>query len=737
MPTQTKKASSRAVVVENGHRATDAIGISAIALSIIVAVALGVGQAGLIGDTLSSVFTNLFGRGAWAMPVGLGIFGVSLVLGRRHVEISRFLWGLTLIFLTVVGALARPLRGDFFDPEALRTSGGYFGAILGWAFTELLGQARGVGLGAMCMLGLVLCINTPIHAILEKIKEKTALPEKRPSVVLPKASRPDPVAALQAEELADRKEALRQAVMNTVDTVSQTIESARPKIKPVIAETKKMESMISAPEPKEGYTLPSLDLLQAVSTKPKRTREEMERNITTLESTLEEFGIEANVVEIATGPTITRYEVQLGPGVRVGRITALGDNLAMNLAASNVRVEAPIPGKAAVGVEVPNASPSMVTLREVCEDPVFQNHPSRLCVALGQDVSGRNCYADLTKMPHLLIGGATNSGKSIGLATIITSLLIRNTPKDLRLVMIDPKRVELTLFDDIPHLLCPVIKDTNDAPGILRAIWREMDVRYEKLSERKIRNIDGWNEQASFNERMPYIVVIIDELADLMIQAAAEVETSIVRLAQLARAVGIHLVIATQRPSADVVTGLIKANVPSRMAFAVGSSIDSRVIMDVSGAERLIGRGDMLFKPVGQKPQRIQGCYVSEKEIEEICQHWKDQEPPHYVLAPIDAAVKGAEAKMRENNDELDALWREAVTWVAERGEASTSMLQRKFSIGFQRASRLLDTMESRGIVGPKDGARPRQVLITATEAEYIAEGNEFGGGPSIDIDPF
>jgi S-DNA-T family DNA segregation ATPase FtsK/SpoIIIE len=489
---------------------------------------------------------------------------------------------------------------------------------------------------------------------------------------------------------------------------------------------------LDSPEPKEGYELPPISLLAEAILNPKRSQAEMQKNIETLEGTLEQFGIEATVVEVATGPTVTRYEIQLGPGVRVNRITALADNIAMDLAASQVRVEAPIPGKAAIGVEVPNASASMVTLRELCEDQVFKNHPSRLAIGLGKDVSGTNRYADLCKMPHLLIGGATNSGKSIALATLITSLIMRNTPKDCRLVMIDPKRVELTLFDNIPHLMCPVIKDVKEAPGVLRAVWREMDRRYEQLSQEGVRNIDGWNAKASFQDKMPYIVVIIDELADLMIQSGPEIETIIVRLAQLARAVGIHLVIATQRPSVDVITGLIKANIPSRMAFSTASAIDSRTILDQKGAETLIGKGDMLFLPIdANKPQRIQGCFVSEKEIDAICKFWRSQEAPQYDLEPIDEGVADSKKEGGDFGEETDPLWEEAVRWVADRGQASTSMLQRKFSIGFQRASRLLDMMEERSIVGPRDGPRPRDVLVNHMDVEAL-----FGGmaAPKYDV---
>ena len=403
--------------------------------------------------------------------------------------------------------------------------------------------------------------------------------------------------------------------------------------------------------------------------------------------------------------------------------------LAQSYPSKSVRIIAPIPGRSAIGVEVPNSQPTPVSLREVCDTREYQEHPSRLCVGLGQDVSGVNRYADLTRMPHLLIGGATNSGKSIGLATIITSLLMRNTPKDVRFVMIDPKRVELSLFDQIPHLMCPVIKDVKEAPGVLRAVWREMDRRYDIFSNHGVRNIDGWNEKASFQERMPYIVVVIDELADLMIQAAAEVETSICRLAQLARATGIHLVIATQRPSVDVITGTIKANIASRIAFTVSSQIDSRTILDQKGAESLIGRGDMLFLPIdASKPVRIQGCYVSEKEIDRVCSFWREQEGPAYVLQPVsDGDSEGKTRSGGHGDEESDALWEDAVRWVADRGQASTSMLQRRFSIGFQRASRLLDSMEERGIVGPRDGPRPREVLVSPMDVDALFGGQPYG----------
>jgi DNA segregation ATPase FtsK/SpoIIIE, S-DNA-T family len=719
--TRTPVTGRRRAEPEASHRFYDIGGVLLITLAVLTILALSLPNTGVIGSLIEGGLKLLFGRGAWAVPFLLCGIGISVINGRRALGITHLTWGLALIFLAIVGAFASPFDGDFFDPAAVSGSGGYLGALIGWTFDGLLGAAKLVGLGALAMVGMILCANTPIRSMLSGVVDQARGLRERP--VRPRRTAE---AAPRRAVVSANGEVARRAVQVSTPDPSEDEEPRRTRKAPLIRETQESAGLTQEVSiPKEGYQLPPLNLLAEPVNKPKRSQQEMQRNIETLEGTLEEFGIDANVVEVATGPTVTRYEIQLGPGIRVARITALADNIAMNLAASHVRVEAPIPGKAAIGVEVPNSQPTMVTLRECCDTKDFMSHPSRLCVSLGQDVSGINKYADLTRMPHLLIGGATNSGKSIGLATIITSLLVRNTPKDLRFVMIDPKRVELSLFDGIPHLMCPVIKDVKEAPGVLRAVWREMDRRYDMFSNEGVRNIDGWNEKATFQDRMPYIVVVIDELADLMIQSAAEVETSICRLAQLARATGIHLVIATQRPSVDVITGTIKANIASRIAFTVSSQIDSRTILDQKGAESLIGRGDMLFLPIdASKPVRVQGCYVSEKEINSICSFWKAQEQPAYTLAPIEA-VADEKKESGEFGEGTDPLWEDAVRWVVDRGQASTSMLQRRFSIGFQRASRLLDMMEERGIVGPRDGPRPREVLVSPMDVDAL-----FGQAP-------
>ena len=482
------------------------------------------------------------------------------------------------------------------------------------------------------------------------------------------------------------------------------------------------------------FVLPPITLLkEAPPSVSKRSPDELSDRIRTIEKTLEQFNIGANVVEVASGPTVTRYEIQLAPGIKVSKIVNLADNLAMSLAAIDVRVEAPIPGKSAIGLEVPNATPMMVTLRECLDTDEYRNATSKLTIALGKDVSGQYKYADLTKMPHLLIGGSTNSGKSVCLNTLIASLLYRSTPRDVKMLMIDPKRVELSLWDGIPHLMYPVVKDVKLAAGIFRAAIKEMDRRYDLFAALGTRNIDGYNEKVPEEDRMPYLVLIVDELADLMMQQGPEIETSICRLAQLARATGIHLVIATQRPSVDIITGTIKANISSRIAFAVASQVDSRTILDMTGADRLVGRGDMLFMPIdAAKPLRIQGCYLSESETNALVDYLKDQEKPTFSISLSDNSGSDSSGGAGGHGDDEvdDQFFEQAVRLVVNNGQASTSMLQRRFRIGYTRAARIVEMMEERGIVGPLNGAKPRDISITRDEVERMF--NPGGVLPSV-----
>lgn len=484
------------------------------------------------------------------------------------------------------------------------------------------------------------------------------------------------------------------------------------------------------------FVLPPLTLLKesppAVS---KRSQSELTDNVHIIEQTLEQFNIGANVVEVASGPSVTRYEIQLAPGIKVSKIVNLADNLAMSLAAIDVRIEAPIPGKAAIGVEVPNATPVTVSLRECLETEEFKNAPSKLTFALGKDVSGQYKYADLTRMPHLLIGGSTNSGKSVCLNVIIASLVYRATPREVKMLMIDPKRVELSLWEGIPHLMHPVVKDVKQAAGIFRLALKEMDRRYDMFAALGTRNLEGYNQRVPESEQLPYLVLIVDELADLMMQQGPEIETSICRLAQLARATGIHLVIATQRPSVDIITGTIKANISSRIAFAVASQVDSRTILDMVGADRLIGRGDMLFMPIdAAKPIRIQGSYLSEGETNTLVEYLKEQEKPNYtVTLPIPGSGdSGSSGGSEDENDDVDdQFFEQAVRLVVNNGQASTSMLQRRFRIGYTRAARIVEMMQERGIVGPLNGAKPREILVSKDEVERMF--NPGGSLPSVD----
>ncbi len=491
-------------------------------------------------------------------------------------------------------------------------------------------------------------------------------------------------------------------------------------------------------EPVEGaasYRFPPVALLEPSPQMDEADiTEELKINGQMLVDTLKSFGVQTKIVDISRGPAVTRYELQPAAGVKISKITNLADDIALNLAASGVRIEAPIPGKAAVGIEVPNQTVNIVKMRELVDSSKFEHAKSRLTVALGKDIAGNITLADLAKMPHVLIAGSTGSGKSVCINSLIVSLLYKSTPDEVRFLMVDPKVVELGIYNGIPHLLVPVVTDPRKAAGALNWAVREMLDRYKTFAEHNVRDLQGYNrmvenlpEEQNRNEdgsvrleKMPQIVIIIDELADLMMAAPNEVEDSICRLAQMARAAGMHLVIATQRPSVDVITGIIKANIPSRIAFAVSSAVDSRTILDMGGAEKLLGRGDMLFSPVGSsKPLRVQGCFVTDSEIESVVNYVKSAQDAGYDQTVIEQIEKNAvseqrkNSKNREDEEEGDPMMKEAIRCVVEAGQASTSLLQRRLHMGYARAGRLIDEMEQMGVVGPHEGSKPRQVLIT------------------------
>ena len=481
----------------------------------------------------------------------------------------------------------------------------------------------------------------------------------------------------------------------------------------------------------EHYEYPPVELLSMNNKKNSRgSAKALAENAAKLQKTLFSFGVSAKVENVSVGPTITRYELKPAEGTRVSKIANLADDIALNLAAETIRIEAPIPGKQAVGIEVPNEKKEAVHLREVIESDEFENNKSKLSVALGKDVAGNTVIADIAKMPHVLIAGSTGSGKSVCINSIITSIIYNAKPSEVKLVMVDPKVVELSVYNGIPHLLIPVVTDPKKAAGALAWAVIEMDDRYNKFAQKGVRDLKGYNkaiEKENENAKLPQIVIIIDELADLMMVAAKDVEEAICRLAQKARAAGMHLVIATQRPSVDVITGLIKANVPSRIAFAVSSQIDSRTILDCTGAEKLLGKGDMLFYPVGStKPQRVQGAFVSDDEVEKIVDFIKlnagEVVYNNEIIESIENSNKSdkelLESEASENT--CDPLLNEAIETVVETGQASTSFIQRKFKVGYARAGRIIDQMEERGIISGYQGSKPREVLMSKERWEEL-----------------
>lgn len=480
----------------------------------------------------------------------------------------------------------------------------------------------------------------------------------------------------------------------------------KPKIqikpKPQVAEVKERPQELKIGD----YHLPSLELLDVPPPPEERQiKEDLEGNARVLEDTLGDFGISARVTDIERGPIITRYELEPAPGVKLSRIVTLSDDIALNMKAQSVRILAPIPGKDRVGIEVPNTQGSFVYLKEVFSSPEFQSSKAALTLALGKDITGKPVVTDLDDMPHLLIAGTTGSGKTVCVNSLILSLIFRNSPADLKFVMIDPKMVELMPFNGLPHLLCPVVTDSKKAYNALNWVVGEMEERYRLLAKVSARNIESYNEK---QEKLPYIVVIVDEFADLMSVARDQTETAVQRLAQLSRAVGIHLVLATQRPSVNVITGVIKANLPARVSFKVASKVDSRTVLDMNGADKLLGKGDMLFlRPGESKPVRIQGALVGDKEIERVVGFIKSQAEPVY-----DEQILKEKEKSGVNSSEKDEFYDEAVKVIMESNQASVSILQRRMRLGYTRAARIIDMMEQEGLVGPFEGSKPRRILI-------------------------
>lgn len=498
-----------------------------------------------------------------------------------------------------------------------------------------------------------------------------------------------------------------------------------------------METDLETAPPEKAYVFPPVTLLKQSENKQGDTRKQLQETAMKLQQTLKNFGVNVTITNISCGPAVTRYELQPEMGVKVSKIVNLADDIKLNLAAADIRIEAPIPGKAAIGIEVPNKENVMVSFRELVESEEFQSHPSKISFCVGKDIGGKVSVADIEKMPHLLIAGATGSGKSVCINTIIMSILYKADPKDVKLIMVDPKVVELSIYNGIPHLLIPVVTDPKKAAGALHWAVAEMTDRYQKFAEANVRDLKGYNAKIDDlpdgedkPEKLPQIVIIVDELADLMMVAASDVEESICRLAQLARACGIHLIIATQRPSVNVITGLIKANMPSRIAFAVTSGIDSRTILDMNGAEKLLGKGDMLFDPQGvPKPLRVQGAFVSDKEVADVVAYIKEENGQVSYNSSVEEQMNSIESgnttvsiDSGQTGDGRDPYFADAAKLLIDKEKGSIGMLQRYFKVGFNRAARIMDQLEEAGIVGPEEGTKPRKVLMSPEQFEQYEE---------------
>lgn len=546
--------------------------------------------------------------------------------------------------------------------------------------------------------------NPRLQPAFDAVKRPPAEPAVETEEVPVQSAAPEP--KTKTETAALTEQAFQDYRKNRL---AETVRAGRDKGEQITMENEEEK-------PKPIYKYPGVALLRENmrGMMDDEDHHEILENARKLQDTLGTFGVEARVIDVSKGPSVTRYELQLKAGIKVSKVTNLSDDIALALAAPGVRIEAPIPGKAAVGIEIPNRETVPVFLREVIDSEKFTKSPQKLAMGLGKDISGEIIIGDIAKFPHVLIAGATGSGKSVCINSLIVSLLYKYTPEEVRLIMVDPKIVELSVYNGIPHLLVPVVTDPKKAAGALNWAVNEMTRRYDLFNTNGVRNIEGYNdlkEKGRIEKKLPYIVIVVDELADLMMVAAGEVESYIARLAQMARAAGMHLVIATQRPSVDVITGVIKANIPSRISFAVSSYVDSKTILDQGGAEKLLGKGDMLYSPMGaHKPKRVQGAFISEEEVEAIVAHIKVKEDVRYDESIIEHIEKGGAAGILKE-EESDELFDEAVQIVIEHNQASTSFLQRRMRIGYNRAARIMDELEQKGVISGPDGAKPRRVL--------------------------
>jgi DNA segregation ATPase FtsK/SpoIIIE, S-DNA-T family len=704
------------------------LGIVIGAVAVALAIALLTGERAVVPNAVAMALRALFGWGAFFVPVAALAWSATFFMGGRGNQEGRVGAGLLIAFLALIAIFALAPFGRAPASTAMQR-GGWIGGAIAWALSSVLGTWIPFVIAFAALLAGVVLAGVSITAIVEGLRDRLAAraaasADGAGSPAEPRGRRrPDMTLPLVGVEEGG-------PTAGNGDTPAGSGKGGRGRkqgeVDPEAARLTVPAAPAVAPKAMEGFELPPLKLLthSPVGSAAHKTNESELRELGgIIVNTLATFDIPAEVVGWTPGPTVTLFRVKIAPGVKVNRVTALADDLALSLAAPTIRILAPIPGESLIGVEVPNERRSTVTLGDVLSTGRLAD-PSPLLLAIGKDVAGESVITDLAQMPHLLIAGSTGTGKSVCINTLLTSILMRATPSEVRLILIDPKRIELASYNGLPHLYVPVVTETKQAASALAWAVAEMDSRLKRLQKAGARNIGQYNSQilsgkaAQDAEPMPYLVIVIDELADLMMVAAREVEDSIVRLAQLARAAGIHLIVATQRPSTDIITGLIKTNITNRIAFAVGSGIDSRVILDQPGAERLVGKGDMLYsRPEWPKPKRIQGAFVSQEETEAVVTHLKNQAEPDYHEEILTVRVTGQGGAGPDEDDPM--LW-EAADIVVISGLGSTSMLQRRLAVGYARAGRIMDMLEAKGVVGAPNGSKPRDVLVDVEGLESL-----------------
>ena len=741
-----KKKSKKDKSKNKFEYSNEIVGVIVILLGII-----GILGTGIVGNIVRSFSIFLVGTVYLALLILLVIIGIMLIFKKdapnlfssRQIGIYTIMISLLVILhvkyievnetegIKIITETFNNLMLSFSSNTALSNAGGgIIGAVFSYLFVSFFGDGAIIVTFTLLALGLILVLNVSISELFNKIKPtitkiwERATDEEDEDEVTEKSSETVKVSTGGTNEEFIEKPAVVVEPIK-VETIDEDVPIVRTPPKIVTNEPIEVQDEVIINSVNENYQLPPINLLNTVKNISNKENEiKAKTNILELEKVLKDFDIIGKIVQVNIGPTVTQYELEIKAGTKVSKLLSIQREIALALAAKDVRIQAPIPGKSTIGIELPNKVNSSVSFKEVLSKMPDVNEKNLLAVGLGKDIMGKVKWMEINTTPHLLVAGATGSGKSVCMNCIITSILMRTKPDQVKLVMVDPKKVELSMYNGIPHLLCPVVTDPKKASVALKNIVVEMEKRYDIFESTKNKNIKGYNEFCEMHpeyQKMPYIVVIIDELADLMLVAAKEVEDSIMRITQMARAAGIHLIVATQRPSTDVITGVVKANIPSRISFAVSSSIDSRTILDSTGAEKLLGKGDMLFLPMGESsPTRVQGAFVSEQEIQKVvdyvCEQQKAQYDHSWTEMKNDADSHNDGYESEEEYE--DPLYNEIVDYVVQAGKVSASLLQRKYRLGYNRAARIIDLLEERGIIGPQNGSKPREVLVKKESEE-------------------